>query len=208
MRGLTDEQLEKIEAALDEAHLRLKDKRLEKGFTQKEVEKITGISQPLLSAYESGSRELSLRDVFTLCMVYECDASYILGDKPAALNVPLDENELSSALELEQLLTRPLGEFEQGITDTFIRLYIYKAIRTAYMSNPRHKSSRLFKVSDEQVSIALARSLDELENGLPRLLEGKPSVSKQIELPPDNSAALREFISKTEELISHTPMSL
>ena len=191
---------ENNDRVINEMRCRLREMRHIAGFTQKEVEDATGISQPLLSAFESGRRELGISDILSLCSLYKCSAAFIFGETETQ-SPELCETSLSKALALEQQLSAPLDENEKKLCDTFIRLYIYKAIRSLYLSNPRHKKSMLFGVTDEQVSKALERSLNDLQGELPARLSVKPACAKRIELGEEYSAALREFISSTEATI-------
>ena len=189
-----------VSKALDKVRLRLRGLRLENKLTQKEVEERTGIKQPLLSAFESGSRELGLKDILRLCEAYECSAAYVFGEgAPKAPDVY--ESRLGDALSLEQQLTAGLDDNEKKLVDTYIRLCIYKALRTAYMANPRHKSTKLFKVSQGQLDKALAMSGGDLDEKLAKNLEIKPAAARRIELDPRFGTALREFIQDTEDLI-------
>ena len=186
---------------LCELHQRLRDKRIERKLTQKYVESKTGIRQSMLSAFESGSREMTLSNILALCELYECSLSYLLGEtetecpeKPAAAG-------LTEALALEQLLTEPLSELERGLCDDYIRLTLYRLIRTLYLSNPRHARSKLFTASGQDADSALDRAADNISS-LNAVI--KPSAAKGIELPFEYSAALREFITSTEMLINDT----
>lgn len=60
---------------------RLKKARLKTGFTQKEVERETGIKQQNLSKYENGTLEPDIEKLGTLIDFYEEDANYILGTR-------------------------------------------------------------------------------------------------------------------------------
>ena len=58
---------------------RLKEIRLEKGFTQKQLAIAVGLTETALCNYEKGIREPSL-DVFKqLCIVLEVSSDYLLG---------------------------------------------------------------------------------------------------------------------------------
>ena len=58
---------------------RLQEIRLQKGYTQKEIEKETGIPQPILSRIEKGEREPNIENLGTLIDFYEVSANWILG---------------------------------------------------------------------------------------------------------------------------------
>lgn len=58
---------------------RLQEIRIQKGYTQKEIEKETGIPQPILSRIEKGAREPNIENLGTLIDFYEVSANWILG---------------------------------------------------------------------------------------------------------------------------------
>ena len=60
-------------------HIKIKKAREEAGNTQKQVEEMTGITQPLLSKMEKGIREPSLENMGILIDFYEVSADWILG---------------------------------------------------------------------------------------------------------------------------------
>ena len=58
---------------------RLKELRLEKGLTQKEVAEQLGISSTCYSGYEQGYREPDLKTLIKLCKFFEVSTDYLLG---------------------------------------------------------------------------------------------------------------------------------
>lgn len=58
---------------------RLKKAREDTGFTQREVAKETGISQPILAYLETGKREPSLENLGILIDFYGVSADWLLG---------------------------------------------------------------------------------------------------------------------------------
>jgi transcriptional regulator with XRE-family HTH domain len=58
---------------------RLKELRIEKGYTQQELAFILRIRQEQYSKYESGKRELPIHHLISLCCLYRVSADYILG---------------------------------------------------------------------------------------------------------------------------------
>ena len=60
-------------------HERMKQARLDTGFTQREDEKETGISQSIIAYIESGKREPSIENLGKLIDFYGIDANWILG---------------------------------------------------------------------------------------------------------------------------------
>ena len=60
---------------------RLKELRLEKGLTQKQVAEQLGISSTCYSGYEQGYREPDLKTLIKICKFFEVSADYLLGLK-------------------------------------------------------------------------------------------------------------------------------
>jgi transcriptional regulator with XRE-family HTH domain len=63
---------------VEELGIRLKEARKKSGFTQAQVSEITGISQVLLSYYETGKREISLSQLESLASLYSYQMKYFL----------------------------------------------------------------------------------------------------------------------------------
>ena len=60
---------------------KLKKARIDTGFTQTEVAKETGISQPIIAYLEAGKREPSIENLGILIDFYNIDANWILSTK-------------------------------------------------------------------------------------------------------------------------------
>lgn len=60
---------------------KLKKARENTGFTQREVEKETGITQSVLARYETGKLEPSIETLGILADFYEVDVNWLLGTK-------------------------------------------------------------------------------------------------------------------------------
>lgn len=58
---------------------RLYDLRTDNDMLQKQLASILGISQQYYSEYETGKREIPIRHIKTLCLLYKVSADYILG---------------------------------------------------------------------------------------------------------------------------------
>lgn len=58
---------------------RLKQARLESGFTQKEVARETGIAQNVISRFECGTRQPDLESIGKLIDFYKKSADYFFG---------------------------------------------------------------------------------------------------------------------------------
>ena len=63
---------------------RLKDLREDNDFVQKEVAAYLGIDQRVYSTYETGKREIPVRDVTALADLYKTTTDYILGRTDSA----------------------------------------------------------------------------------------------------------------------------
>lgn len=62
--------------------LRIRDRRVEAGLTQRDLENLTGISQPTLYRIESGSREARMDDVISIAWALGCPVEAILDENP------------------------------------------------------------------------------------------------------------------------------
>ena len=58
---------------------KLKELRIENGFTQEQIAYILHTRQEQYSKYENGKRELPIRHLIALCCLYRVSADYILG---------------------------------------------------------------------------------------------------------------------------------
>ena len=60
---------------------KLKELRLEKGLSQKEVSTALGLTRNAFTNYENGYREPSLETLKTICQLFDVSADYLLGLK-------------------------------------------------------------------------------------------------------------------------------
>lgn len=60
-------------------HERIRQARLDTGYTQREVARETGIAQPIIAHIEKGNREPSLENLGKLIDFYGIDANWIIG---------------------------------------------------------------------------------------------------------------------------------
>lgn len=58
---------------------RLREQRLEKNLTQKEVAALLGVSTTCYSGYEQGYREPDFKTLIKICKVLNVSADYLLG---------------------------------------------------------------------------------------------------------------------------------
>ena len=193
--------IERIDAKISEARLRLWQGRDKSGLSQTEAAEAAGLSQPLISAFESGSRNISLKDLLILCQLYGLDVSYVFDEKPAEPESLAISKYLERGLSIEQELSAPVKGISKGIAETFLALNVYKVIRLLYMQNPHHSGTRLFNVSVQQLEKAIAKSTDDLENKLTGLIALHPASAKKIDPCEQSLAALRDFIKEIEDII-------
>lgn len=62
-----------------EYYKKLKELRIEYGFTQEQIAYILHTRQEQYSKYENGKRELPIKHLIALCCLYRVSADYILG---------------------------------------------------------------------------------------------------------------------------------
>ena len=58
---------------------RLRELRIANGYTQAEIAFLLHTRQEQYSKYESGKRELPIKHLISLCMIYRVSSDYILG---------------------------------------------------------------------------------------------------------------------------------
>lgn len=58
---------------------KIKKARIDAGYTQKQVEELTGISQPIIAYMENGKREPSLENLGILADFYNVSTDWLLG---------------------------------------------------------------------------------------------------------------------------------
>ena len=61
---------------------RIKMMRKLRGFTRSEFAKLLGVSRPLIAAYETGTREPSLKNLIALVQALNIDTDWLLGLSP------------------------------------------------------------------------------------------------------------------------------
>ena len=60
-------------------HKRLRELRIEHGYTQQQIAFILHTRQEQYSKYENGKRDLPIKHLIALCCLYRVSADYILG---------------------------------------------------------------------------------------------------------------------------------
>lgn len=66
---------------MDKLAEKLKELRLEKGLSQKEVSTALGLTRSAFTNYENGYREPSLETLKKICQFFDVSADYLLGLK-------------------------------------------------------------------------------------------------------------------------------
>lgn len=71
---------------------RLRQLRYKSGFSQSKVAIRLGVAQSVISCYESGEKEPSIKNLRELARLYRCSADYLLGlDRPdKTVSIQLD----------------------------------------------------------------------------------------------------------------------
>ncbi len=67
---------------------RIKDLRTDKDMTQAGIAQVLHISQKVYSRYETGTNELPLHHLITICKYYNVSADYILGFTNSPIPLP------------------------------------------------------------------------------------------------------------------------
>lgn len=79
---------------------RLRNLRIEFGYTQDKLANLIGVNKAAISYYETGGRTPTLEKLLKLCSVLNTDANYLLGQEASAINedskkpVRISESEL------------------------------------------------------------------------------------------------------------------
>ena len=60
-------------------HKRLRELRIERGYTQEQIAFILHTRQEQYSKYENGKRDLPIKHLIALCCLYRVSADYVLG---------------------------------------------------------------------------------------------------------------------------------
>ncbi|WP_407724324.1 helix-turn-helix domain-containing protein [Ruminococcus sp. JL13D9] len=64
-------------------HKRLRELRIEHGYTQEQIAFILHTRQEQYSKYENGKRDLPIKHLIALCCLYRVSADYVLGIEKA-----------------------------------------------------------------------------------------------------------------------------
>lgn len=96
---------------------RLKELRIERGFSQAALGKILGCAPSTVSKYELSQRELDIPTINRLCDIFSCSADYLLcrTDDPA--------EQLPAAAELKSALQQQIENLspeEQAMVEAFV----------------------------------------------------------------------------------------
>ena len=61
---------------------RIKNERLKRNMSLRDVEVKTGITNTALRRYEKGQKGIEIQSLINLCLLYDVSADYLLGMKP------------------------------------------------------------------------------------------------------------------------------
>ena len=109
--------------------VKLKESRVNAGYTQLEVKKKTGINNKSLSNWEKGVSYPSLPDLVVLAKLYDVSTDYLLGndDTPPKVVPLIKENEFSEKEKERMRKIRQLAKHTQDyIDDTINREYAHQ----------------------------------------------------------------------------------
>ena len=67
-------------------HKRLRELRIEHGYTQEQIAFILHTRQEQYSKYENGKRDLPIKHLIALCCLYRVSADYVLGKEKIIIN--------------------------------------------------------------------------------------------------------------------------
>ena len=67
-------------------HKRLRELRIEHGYTQQQIAFILHTRQEQYSKYENGKRDLPIKHLIALCCLYRVSADYVLGIEKVIIN--------------------------------------------------------------------------------------------------------------------------
>lgn len=67
-------------------HKRLRELRIEHGYTQEQIAFILHTRQEQYSKYENGKRDLPIKHLIALCCLYRVSADYVLGIEKIIIN--------------------------------------------------------------------------------------------------------------------------
>lgn len=197
----SEEALYKTEAI----RLRLRKARKDLGLTQKQVSLHTGIAQSFISEFENGKRMMSVYDIMLLCLEYGQSPEYIFaGAKPAEKQEAPDAEDDYHALAMH-LSSLPGGD-TSNIAHSFITLNLYYLVRCLYKANPRHKSTRAFRLDD----VAALKLLESAYMSLHAAISGRMMADRitalSIEPAPDEAEVFRRLIAEVENsVLNDTP---
>ena len=65
---------------------KLRNQRVNSGFSQREVAKRLKVSPSIISSYETGERTPSAENLLSLSYLYHCSVDYLLGKESVAAN--------------------------------------------------------------------------------------------------------------------------
>lgn len=99
--------------SLEELGKILKQKRKEKGLTQKDVAETTQIDQSIISSWERGTRSPSFLNIHKLCQLYDITVDELLGvEKKKLVTLTVSQDNIEK-------IQATLNEFEEALNYIF-----------------------------------------------------------------------------------------
>lgn len=94
---------------------RLRDARIKAGLSQSDVASKMLLNSPsAISHYENGQRELSVRDLFMLCSIYDVSVTWVLTGENPNFDAQLTASTVSIVTEELKLIVDKLNELKFG----------------------------------------------------------------------------------------------
>ena len=101
---------------------RLKEARINKGFTQERLGNAIGVGKSAIAGYESGKREPDVNKIYLIMKVLDIDANYLWQDE---MKNPLTENpQEDNVHSIDSVIT----EDEQKIYDLLYEVFVRSGI--------------------------------------------------------------------------------
>ena len=101
---------------LPRALSRLRDSRIAKGLDQSDVASKMNLNSPsAISHYETGKRELSVRDLFRLCAIYDVSVTWVLTGENPNFNAQMTASTVNHVTEMLRRTIDDLDKLKFGV---------------------------------------------------------------------------------------------
>lgn len=122
--------------------IRLKRARKVKGWTQRTLAELSGISQPLIAKYELGHKP-SARNLNRLCIALGVDIEYLNGSLESTAFIKIDDEEFKKILKKSVILP---PHDKVLVKELLIRLIYLQELEDRRIK--KYKSENLYSVSE------------------------------------------------------------